>query len=254
MTSLLRAKGGNWRSISRHLTQTFIEIVLPPVCAGCGSVGHQFCDECQATVAWVVEPVCRRCGRPEISTASLCASCSLTPPPLELIRAATHHAKPVRKILHKMKYQGYFALARPLGELMVAAWPRWEHELDLVVPIPLHSQRKRERGYNQSELLSDVLEQELDLPSRPPALNRSRHTRPQLGLTANERRANVLDAFSANRAIVQGKRIMLVDDVFTTGSTLTAAAEALYQAGARSVTAYCLTTAAQITDDEADLQ
>ena len=153
-----------------------------------------------------------------------------------------------------MKYEGYFALARPLGELMVAAWPRWEHQLDLVVPIPLHPQRKRKRGYNQSELLTDVLEQELDLPSLAAALNRSRHTRPQLGLTADERRANVLDAFTANRALVQGKRIMLVDDVFTTGSTLTAAAEALYQAGARSVTAYCLTTAAQITDDEADLQ
>jgi ComF family protein len=152
-----------------------------------------------------------------------------------------------------MKYEGYFALARPLGELMVAAWPRWEHQLDLVVPIPLHSLRKRERGYNQSELLTDVLQQELDLPSLPEALNRSRHTRPQLGLTANERRANVRDAFTANRVLVQGKRIMLVDDVFTTGSTLTAAAEALHQAGACSVTAYCLTTAAQVPKDEVDL-
>jgi len=152
-----------------------------------------------------------------------------------------------------MKYEGYFALARPLGVLMVAAWSEWEHPLDLVVPIPLHAQRKRKRGYNQSELLTDVLEQELGLPNLAAALNRSRHTRPQLGLTANERRANVLDAFTANSALVQGKRIMLVDDVFTSGSTLTAAAEALHQAGARSVTAYCLTTAAQPPGDKDDL-
>lgn len=144
-----------------------------------------------------------------------------------------------------MKYEGYFALAQPLGEVMVEAWPNWQHQPDLVLPIPLHSRRKRERGYNQSKLLTDILEQELGLSTTTQALSRSRHTRPQIGLTADERRANVLGAFIAKPALVKGKRIMLVDDVFTTGSTLSAAAEALYMAGACSVSAYCLTTAAK---------
>jgi ComF family protein len=141
-----------------------------------------------------------------------------------------------------MKYEGYFALADPLGELMVSAWPRWEHPFDLVLPIPLHSQRFRERGYNQSELLVNVMQKKLGWHSDEKALKRSRKTRPQLGLTASERRVNVCGAFEADGTCVTGKRILLVDDVCTTGSTLTAAAEALLAAGARSVTAYCLTT------------
>ena len=252
MSSLFQPKGSNWRSISRHLTQTLAEIVLPPVCAGCGAVGRQFCGQCQAAVVWVEGPVCHRCGRPERRLANLCISCQLVPPPLEKIRAATHHYNPVRQVLHKMKYEGYFALAQPLGRLMVDAWPRWEHQLDLVIPIPLHQRRWRERGYNQSELLTGVLEHELGLPSLASALERSRHTRPQVGLTSEERRANVLGAFTANPALVKGKRIMVVDDVYTSGSTLNAAAEALHQAGASSVTAYCLTTADHKPADDVD--
>lgn len=254
MSSLLHTSDNNWRSISRHLTQTLVHFVLPPVCAGCGAVDQEFCDSCQATVAWVEEPVCRRCGRLSFPVGSLCYVCQLDPPPLERIRAATYYLNPIRKILHKMKYEGFFALARPLGGIMVAAWPRWQHQPDLVLPIPLHPRRRRERGYNQSELLTDVLQKNLGLATVSGALNRRRHTRPQLGLTADQRRANVLGAFIANPDLVQGKRIMLVDDVYTSGSTLTAAAEALQQAGARSVTAYCLTTAEKNSEDDANLR
>jgi ComF family protein len=142
-----------------------------------------------------------------------------------------------------MKYEGFFALSEPLGTLMIKAWPKWQQPFDIVLPIPLHPQRERSRGYNQSELLVRELQKGLGWTSCASALKRKRQTRPQLGLTASERRANVRDAFGADSDRVSGKRILLVDDVCTTGSTLASAAEALLDAGAVSISAYCLTQA-----------
>ena len=128
-----------------------------------------------------------------------------------------------------------------------AETPTWRGR-NLVLPIPLHRQRQAERGYNQSERLVDELRRHLGWPTDDGALARVRRTRPQLGLTAAQRRANVHGAFVADPARVEGKRILLVDDVCTTGSTLTAAAIALRQVGATSVMAYCLCTVAARED------
>ncbi len=232
-----------WRRQVRHLAHSLLDLALPPVCAGCRHVGQLFCDDCLDQVSWIEEPICQRCGRPQIHLTANCSSCHQLPPYLQQIRAATRHVEPVRTVLHKMKYEGLFALSQPLGELMVRAWPRWQLQFDLILPIPLHNKRLRERGYNQSELLVNVLKEHYEWSGDPSGLTRSRHTRPQLGLTANERRANVLRAFVADSTLVTDKRVLLVDDVCTTGSTLAAAAQALKQAGAHSVSAYCLTTA-----------
>ena len=150
------------------------------------------------------------------------------------------YADPVRRVIHQMKYEGYFALAEPLADLMSEAWPRWRHAFDLVVPIPLHPERQRKRGYNQSQLIVEALQRRRNWVGDIWALKRERHTRPQVGLSNSERRLNVGGAFTADSSRVAGKRIMLVDDLYTTGSTLGAAADALLAAGAKSVTAYCL--------------
>ncbi len=200
------------------------------------------CPDCRAAITWIREPVCELCGRPVASR--LCKSCASNGAACQSIRAAAYYRDPVRRIIHRFKYEGLFALGRPLGQLMVEAWPRWRHPVDLVLAIPLHRRRQSERGYNQSELLVGELCRQLGWPSDGEALSRIRQTRPQMGLTAAERRANVHGAFVADPARVGGKRVLLVDDVCTTGSTLTAAAIALREAGARSVTAYCLCTVA----------
>jgi ComF family protein len=140
-----------------------------------------------------------------------------------------------------MKYEGYFALAHPLAELMIQAWPKWQIPVDLVIPIPLHSERKRQRGYNQAELLVEIIQPRLEWECNPQALRRHRRTAPQVGLDIYKRRKNVQGAFAAEEMLVSNRRILLVDDVCTTGSTLEAAASVLLEAGAESVAAYCLT-------------
>jgi len=243
LSSLLRLRGHNWRSVTSQLTNSLLDAVLPPVCAGCGRVGELFCDDCRAATRWIEAPVCPGCGRPTSQQRERCRTCQEFPTGLEQIRAATLHVDPIRKVLHKMKYEGFFGLAPTLGQLMVEAWTIWAQDVDLVIPVPLHRRRRWDRGYNQSELLVNTLVKAINKPSIPGALTRHRYTRPQIGLTVQERRDNVFGAFEAESHLVRGKRVMLVDDVLTTGSTLSAAGTALYNAGASAVTAYCLTAA-----------
>lgn len=187
-----------------------------------------------------MEPVCPQCGRSQSAVTDKCYACSQEPIPLRQIRTAAFYDGPLAEVVKQFKYEGYFGLAQPLAELMLTAWPRWEQPVDLVVPIPLHAARYRERGYNQSELLARVLERRLDWRVEPAALKRVRRTRPQVGLNMVERQANVSGAFVAEATLVEGKEILLIDDVRTTGATLVSAAEVLLAAGAKAVSAYCL--------------
>ena len=155
------------------------------------------------------------------------------------MRAALRYQEPTSSLIHRFKYEGCFALAEPLARCLSAAWPAWVQPPDLIIPIPLHPRRKRRRGYNQSELLAAPLARDLGLPMNPRGLRRVRHTAPQVGLGPEERHDNVRGAFAADDSFT-GRRVLLIDDVLTTGATMRAAAEALLAAGAASVSAYCL--------------
>ena len=172
-----------------------------------------------------------------------CRRCQERPLPLNQIRAAVLFEEPVAHLIHLMKYEGYFALAEPLADLMIEAWPRWQTAVDLVLPIPLYPGRERKRGYNQSELLTRRLSAKMGWATSQTALRRLRRTRPQVGLDADARRHNLQNAFTAVADELAGKHILLVDDVCTTGATLVAAGEVAAAAGAASVSAYCLARA-----------
>jgi ComF family protein len=160
------------------------------------------------------------------------------------VRAAGLHVSPLREAIHLLKYEQRPELAPLLGRYLVAAFirPDWDElraRVNAVVPVPLHAERRRERGYNQAELLAAELCRRMELPLRPELLTRVRFTQSQVGLSAEARHANVEDAFAAAPGC-QDMHILLIDDVYTTGATLRACAEAASAAGAASVSALTL--------------
>jgi len=150
---------------------------------------------------------------------------------LTQLRAVGFHEGPLREAIHALKYEGRRRVAGPLGEMLARYLQDWGTDVDVIVPIPLHRARHRQRGFNQADLLARHCAGLLELPYLPRALTRKRATRPQVGLTMEERRSNVSGAFTPGRqgtvARLAGKHVLLIDDVTTTGSTLNAAAAAL---------------------------
>jgi ComF family protein len=162
---------------------------------------------------------------------------------IERIRSVVYLEGAVREAIHQFKYDGRTVLVEPLVDLMAAYWTEHPMSVDVVVPVPLHAARLRERGYNQAALLARELARRIGLPLNERVLVRQRATTPQVGLDARQRRENVQDAFSCSSNDLAGKRVLLIDDVCTTGATLEACAVALYGGGAGSVQALTLARA-----------
>lgn len=217
MTSLLRP-------IDRLL-----DIALPPVCAGCGTEGDALCARCRPAVrARVALPA----GTPLGLTDG-------PPDPLLQLEWCSPFAGTTRRALHALKYAGERRLAAPLGEAVAARWRHAGAGGEVLVPVPVHAARRRERGYDQAELIAGVAASTLGLPWRP-ALVRVRATAPQFRLDRRHRARNVSEAFAVDppaRATIAGRWVVLVDDVVTTGATLCEAAHALLEAGATAVSA-----------------
>jgi ComF family protein len=169
-----------------------------------------------------------------------------------MARAAALHEEPLRSAIHALKYEGVTELAPSLARYLVATlqsveWAPIVAAVDTVIAVPLHMARRNQRGYNQSELLAEQLCNACGLPLETDWIERHRDTRPQVGLSASERRSNVADSFTGSPALA-GKCILLVDDVYTTGATLWSCADAAKQAGAHTV--YALTVARpRLSDD-----
>jgi ComF family protein len=222
--------------------QFLLDLIYPPRCPGCGRIGFAFCDGCRAQVEYIVPPVCRRCGC-TLPHEGLCSSCRTLPSSLDGILAVAVFADPLRQAIHALKYENNTILAAPLGEMMVDAWRRSGlPKADLIVPVPLHTRRQAERGYNQSGLLARVVGRGLGLPMDDHTLVRLRSTPPQVGLSRTERQQNVEGAFECLGPL-NGKTVAVVDDVCTTGATLEACATALRAGGATDVWAFTLARA-----------
>jgi ComF family protein len=154
---------------------------------------------------------------------------------MERVRSVFYFEDGLREAIHRLKYRGCTALAEPLGAEMAAYWLRNEVPVDVVVPVPLHGARLGERGHNQAGLLAREFVRVTGLALDEKTLARIRATASQVGLSASERKENVRGAFRCRDGLLSGKRVLLVDDVFTTGATLDAAAAALYDGGVSAV-------------------
>jgi ComF family protein len=226
----------------RHLEQC----LLPAECLLCrrpveAAAGDRLiCALCQSRWRRIPEPVCRRCGQPQEAGLD-CRICPAWPAALQRVRSAVWFDGTVRDAVHRLKYEGWWRVAEAAAESMRRLEPLTTSTV--LVPIPLATGRRKTRGYNQSERIAQCLGALNRLRVRPELLSRSRETSTQTRLTPEARRANVEGAFSAQR--IEGARIVLVDDVFTTGATLVAVAIALEEAGANRVEAVTFARAVQ---------
>ena len=222
-----------------------LDWIFPPRCVGCGRIGVRFCDDCLAAARRITPPVCARCGNPlPAGETGLCPRCREHLPAFAAARSWALMEGSVRKAVHRLKYHRDVALADVLAAQLLRLVRAQGWEIDAVVAIPLGKQRLRERGYNQAALLAFPLALGLGVPFWRHALSRQRETRSQVGLSAEERRQNVAGAFAAEGRRLQGRVVLLVDDVMTTGATLDAAAQALLAAGAARVYAATVARAA----------
>ncbi len=229
-----------WSYPLYRLAWSGLDWLFPPRCGGCGKAGSRWCDECQAKVPILAGTLCGKCGLP-IDHAGLCGHCRADLPSFRVLRAWAAFDFPVRQALHKLKYRRDMGLGDALAVPISRFAETLNWAVDMVVPIPLGRKRRQERGYNQVDLIARPFSLALGLDYRPGALERQRETVSQVGLSAAERRENIKNAFLADASVVRGKTVLVMDDVSTTGSTLSSSAEALLQAGAKDV--FALTAA-----------
>lgn len=238
------------------------DLVWPPRCVGClarlsagdGRVADRlatescFCELCASSVMRVESPLCPRCGLPfgGAGPDHLCGACLSRPPVFSAIYCAWIYGGPVAQAIIRLKYGANAAIVRPLGEVLARGLDL-PGDCDAVVPVPLHVNRLRSRGFNQSALLAKRVAQIREISYRPHLIERTIDTDVQAGLSRKERESNMKGAFTVPQAApLNGLSLLLVDDIVTTTATVSEAAATLLDAGARSVYVLAVARAAQI--------
>ena len=230
-----------------ELMRKLSHLLIPASCASCGETLYGdpipfFCRQCWNTIQSNSEPKCPRCSLPFTSKVSLqysphhrCMSCRARPPAFSQAWTLYPYQSPLKEAIGLFKYRSKTSLARPMMTLMTTALDSLPH-IDLIIPVPLHATRLREREYNQSLLLALGLSQHFHIPMTYTTLVRARQTTPQTALTRKERLKNLRGSFVVTSPqIIEGKTTLLVDDVFTTGTTVNECAKTLRKAGAGKV-------------------
>ncbi len=212
-----------------------VDLLFPQWCVGCGKEGYFLCSSCHRSLPRIVPPLCPMCGRPQPS-GTLCPGCTGWQAEIDGIRSPFRFDGAMRQAIHQLKYRSVRALAAPLAKLLNDYLVTYPVPGEVMVPVPLHQKRLRERGYNQSGLLARELGKLINLAVVADCLIRQRQAPPQARTsTVDERWSNVAGAFICRGNRLRDKQILLIDDVSTSGATLDACAAALKAGGASSV-------------------
>jgi ComF family protein len=220
-----------------------LDFLFPRFCVGCGKEGDFICKSCQTELTRIESPVCQKCGKPQAYPAgflegnqSLCSNCIDWESDIDGMRSPFRFEGTIRKAVHEFKYRNLRAIAGQLTKLMGDYLQGSDVPFDIIVPVPLHPRRLRERGYNQSQLLANELSKLTGAPVNYSCLVRKVYNVPQAKTSSvAERRQNVIGIFSCANEDLLEKRVLLIDDVTTSGATLNACASALKTGGALSV-------------------
>jgi len=219
-----------------------LDLLFPQRCVGCGREGDFLCYSCCQSLPRIMPPLCPRCGKPQ-PRGILCPSCVGWQTEIEGVRSPFRFDGVIRQAIHQLKYRNLRALAQPLAKLLKDYLTTNATPGEVLVPVPLHQKRLKERGYNQSQLLARELGKLITLPVVDDCLIRQRYALPQARTSSvEERRSNVANAFICRDHRLQDKQVLLIDDVATSGATLNACASALKTAGATSVWGLVLAT------------
>jgi ComF family protein len=239
-----KGQGRNFARFIRAGLRTAADLVLPPTCLACRKpVGEPggLCPLCWNGIGFIERPYCEKLGTPFVSETGeglLSPAAIADPPAYDRARAAMRFGDVARELVHLMKYGDRLDLARPFGRWMVRAGRELLADADALVPVPLHWSRLFQRRFNQSALLARSISRHAGTPVLDDVLQRTRATPPQVGLARKERAQNVQGAFAVApgaRVHVKGRKLIVIDDVLTSGATADACARVLRRAGASRV-------------------
>ncbi|UTO28767.1 ComF family protein [Bartonella harrusi] len=234
----------NSGNILSKLIECLLTILYPPICPGCKrsvSAYGTICSECWKGLQFITKPYCPVMGIPfvcDMGEGFLSGEALKSPLPFSRVRSAIVHKGVAQALVTRLKYSDHIELASFMANWMISAGREIINDCDVIISIPLHFRRFLKRRYNQSAELARYIAMAQKKVFKPGWLVRCRHTRPQVNLSARERKINVLNAFEVPHKVkkyLKGRSILLIDDVFTTGATVTAAAVTLKRAGARQV-------------------
>lgn len=234
----------HWRRWLGRFGARALDMVYPAHCPACGVATVEpgaFCGPCWSRMPFITRPYCERLGTPfafDVGGPLLSPEAIADPPAFDRARAVALHEGDAKGFVHRLKFSDRLDLARPMGVLMAASGREVLEGADRLIPVPLHWTRLIWRRFNQSLALAEEVSRHCGVPVTAHALRRTKRTPRQIGLTRAQRQANLQGAFvvpAAERMEIEGRRLVLIDDVHTTGATLNACARVLRRAGAANI-------------------
>lgn len=224
--------------IKKVIEKYCVDFLFPKECLACGTEGVNLCELCCQALRRLTEQLCPTCQRK--TQGQTCLTCSKQSCLAGSLALLDYSDAQVRKLCNALKHEGITDIVDLFADDLIALLKQYQVKFDWIIPIPLSRTRKRERGYNQAELIAQEIAQKLNLPLKTGLLRRVRNTKPQQNLKRKQRLKNLKNAFAVSGR-VQNKKILLVDDVTTSGATLTVCANLLKKSGAKEI--YGLTLA-----------